>query len=695
MLRLLFFIPLLPLVGAIINGLFGRSLKFSERVVALIACGTTGLSSLLAIGAIIDYARNYASTIYLDPYYSYTWFAGGLGKITLGGLAGQLRDFHLDWAYQLDPLSAVMLFIVTFVGFLIHVFAVGYMHGEEGYYRFFAYLNLFMFMMLVLVLGSNLVMMFVGWEGVGLCSYLLIGFYTNRDEAASASKKAFLANRIGDMGFLLGMFGVFALFGTLQFKEMAEVFKSGALTESIESFGQWGVMSWIALGLFIGATGKSAQIPLHVWLPDAMAGPTPVSALIHAATMVTAGVYLLARANYIFQSAPTVMFIVALVGAVTAILAATIAVTQNDIKKVLAYSTVSQLGLMFLACGVGAFTAAIFHVFTHAFFKAQLFLGSGSVIHAMHHEQDMRRMGGLRKYLPKTYLTMTAAWLSICGIPIFAGFFSKDEILWRAFGGSKVLYLIGLLTAFATAFYMTRLMTLTFLTEERFNESDPGAHRQKRQAPHESPAVMWIPLAILAALSLIGGWVGIPHALGGHNYFAEWLKPVIIDVGTFAEPHASTGLELALMVLSIGAAVTAIMLARWIYRRRPDVADSAAEALGGLPYRLSQNKYYIDEAYAIFPIGALLKLSKVFRRVDAQVIDGMPNGSARLTQMLSLASRWFDKYVVDLLVNLQGWLVRFGSIILRSAQTGLVQNYALLMVIGVIAFFAVYMLAGS
>ena len=361
-----------------------------------------------------------------------------------------------------------MMFIVTFVGFLIHVFAVGYMSGEGGYYRFFAYLNLFMFMMLVLVLASNFTMMFVGWEGVGLCSYLLIGFYFDREEAANASKKAFITNRIGDMGFLLAVFGVFALFGTLDFKELAELFRSGAAAPYVESLGQWGVMSWIALGLFIGAAGKSAQIPLYVWLPDAMAGPTPVSALIHAATMVTAGVYLLARVNYIFSAAPSAMAIVAVVGALTALLGALIGLTQNDIKKVLAYSTVSQLGLMFLACGVGAFTAAIFHVFTHAFFKAQLFLGSGSVIHSLHHEQDMRKMGGLRKYLPKTHWTMFASWLAICGVIPFAGFFSKDEILFQTFLSGKALYVIAIVASFLTAFYMTRLMSMTFWTEERF-----------------------------------------------------------------------------------------------------------------------------------------------------------------------------------------------------------------------------------
>lgn len=694
MLRFLFYVPLLPLIGAIFNGFFGRRLRLSERVVAWVSCGLTGLSSLLALGVIWDYSRNYSPGIFVDSQYAYTWFAGGLAKTTLGAMAGQARELRIEWAYQIDGLSAVMLFVVTFVGFLIHVFAVGYMKGEGGYYRFFAYLNLFMFMMLVLVLGSNLPMMFVGWEGVGLCSYLLIGFYFDRGEAADASKKAFIANRIGDMGFMLGMFGVFALFGTFQFKELREVFASGAAAPYLESFGQWGVMSWIALGLFIGAIGKSAQIPLHVWLPDAMAGPTPVSALIHAATMVTAGVYLLARLNYIFQAAPSVMFVISVIGALTAILAATIGLTQNDIKKVLAYSTVSQLGFMFLACGVGAFVAAIFHVFTHAFFKAQLFLGSGSVIQALHHEQDLRRMGGLKKYLPKTYWTMMASWLAICGIIPFAGFFSKDEILWQTFISSKLLYVIGLVAAFCTAFYMTRLMALTFWTNEHPPEGDEIDH----QKPHESPPVMWIPLAILGGLSVVGGWIGIPHALGGHSYFAVWLQPVVVNVRGVTETHQEAGalaLELSLMLLSLLVAVAGILLARWIYLQRPDLSQRAMEALGGLPYRLSLHKYFVDEAYAIFPIGTLLRLSKTLMKVDAQVIDGIPNRSADFAQGMSRVADWFDKYVVDLLVNLQGWLVRAGSIVLRSVQTGLVQNYALLMVFGLIAFCLVYLMIGN
>jgi NADH-quinone oxidoreductase subunit L len=718
MLRYLFLVPLLPLLGAAINGLLGRRLRFSEAVVKTIACGSTGLSCLIALGAIRDYAAHHAPAFYIDRLFAYTWIDGGPGRLSIGEGAGRVIEGGLSWAYQMDPLTAVMTFIVTFVGFLIHVFATGYMKGDPGYYRFFAYLNLFMFMMLVLVLGSNFVMMFVGWEGVGLCSYLLIGYYTDREEAGDAAKKAFIVNRIGDMGFMLGMFGVFALFGTLDFAALARIFAEGEAARYVEAFGQWGLMSWIALGLFIGATGKSAQIPLFVWLPDAMAGPTPVSALIHAATMVTAGVYMVTRVNYLFQAAPSAMFLIAVVGALTALIAATIGITQNDIKKVLAYSTVSQLGFMFLACGVGAFIAGIFHVFTHAFFKAQLFLGSGSIIHALHHEQDLRRMGGLKKYLPKTHLTMFAAWLAICGIIPFAGFFSKDEILWETFnvsvfpnGAGKFLYLIGLASAFMTAFYMTRLMALAFWTPERFGGAASAHHEHgpveehaehgHAQPPHESPASMWVPLAVLAFFSVIAGWIGIPHALGGHNYFHDWLQPVIIsprgapEHGAEGAGHAgSAALELLLMALSVAVAAAGILLARWIYLRRPEVADRASQALGGVPYRISLHKYFFDEAYAVFPIGALLRLSRGLMRFDAQAIDGMPNGSARLTQLLSRASEWFDHYVVDLLVNLQGWVVRGSSIVLRSVQTGFVQNYALLMVIGLLAFFVVYLLVG-
>jgi NADH-quinone oxidoreductase subunit L len=592
MLKLVWLIPILPLLGFLINFVLGRKLRLNERTVSIIACGVILLSLLLTVGAFYEYATSYAPAHNNEPYvtsqeggfpHSFTWLPGGKARTTLGESKGTPAEFNIEWSYQIDQLTLVMMFIVTFVGFWIHVFATGYMHGDTGYYRFFSYLNLFMFMMLLLVMGSNFMIMFIGWEGVGLCSYLLIGYYFDRREAGDAAKKAFVVNRIGDFGFALAIMGVFATFGTLQFRELSSL----SAAYSVEGLWQWGVMSWLALGLFIGATGKSAQIPLYIWLPDAMAGPTPVSALIHAATMVTAGVFMVTRTNFIFQRSVTMMMIVALVGALTAFIAATIGITQTDIKKVLAYSTVSQLGYMFLAAGVGAFIAAIFHVFTHAFFKALLFLGSGSVIHGMHHEQEMPRMGGLKKYLPMTYKTMLAGWLAICGIPIFAGFFSKDEILWKTFstelfGGGKFLWVVGFITAGMTAFYMTRLMALTFWGEERFRKvhaggeadeahasehdkglkthdamtpsagdrphHEPGEHvgahdrtdpfdahgaAHKHFEPHESPRSMTTPLIVLAIFSTFVGLVGWPAALSGGahwNLFESWLEPVIVDV---------------------------------------------------------------------------------------------------------------------------------------------------------------------
>jgi NADH-quinone oxidoreductase subunit L len=592
MLKLVWLIPVLPLLGFLFNFLLGRKLQLSERTVSIVACGVILGSMLLTFAAFYEYRWNFNPANEDNPYItsrdgfpnSFTWLPGGLAHNSLGKDTGALTRFNIEWSYQIDQLSLVMMFVVTFVGFWIHVFATGYMHGDKGYYRFFSYLNLFMFMMLLLVMGSNFMIMFIGWEGVGLCSYLLIGYYFTRQEAADASKKAFVVNRIGDFGMVLAISGVFATFGTLQFHDVAA---KAAAAYPVEHLWQFGLMSWLALGLFVGATGKSAQIPLFIWLPDAMAGPTPVSALIHAATMVTAGVFMVTRTNFIFQRSVTMMMIVALVGCLTAFVAATIGITQTDIKKVLAYSTVSQLGYMFLGAGVGAFIGAIFHVFTHAFFKALLFLGSGSVIHGMHHEQEMPRMGGLQKYLPTTYKTMLMGWLAICGIIPFAGFFSKDEILWKTFstsvfGGAKILWLVGFITAGVTAFYMTRLMALTFWGEERFRklhgggEADeayasahdkgmqphdavvaapgdrpghqPGEHvgahdasdqldalhvRHAHFEPHESPKSMTLPLIVLAVGSVVVGWVGIPHALTGGanlNVFERWLEPVIAKV---------------------------------------------------------------------------------------------------------------------------------------------------------------------
>src|SRR5882724_10105535 len=513
MYKYIWLVPLLPLAGAAINGIFGRWFRFPEKLVGGIAVGSIALTFLISLTAVYSYGFS-GNSLWPNPYVTtqtaFTWISGGAVKQTLGYAQpgapnsatisvanqpvtvanGQGSLLNVEWSYQLDPLSAIFMLVVTGVGLCIFVFATGYMHGEPGFYRFFAYMGLFMFSMLVLVMGSNFLMMFVGWEGVGLCSYLLIGYYFERQEAANASRKAFITNRVGDFGFALAIFGVIATFGTSQY---ADVFAQ-ARYFPLETLGHWGLLSWIALGLFIGACGKSAQLPLHVWLPDAMAGPTPVSALIHAATMVTAGLYMVTRTNVIFQHSKTMMLVVALVGAATAIFAATIGITQNDIKKVLAYSTVSQLGFMFLACGVGAFVIGIFHVMTHAFFKALMFLGAGSVIHGMHHEQDMRKMGGLRKYMPYTYLTFMAGWLAICGIIPFSGFWSKDEILWRTASTTHIPYgwffwLVGTIAATCTAFYMTRLMAMTFWGKERFPEHEHSmeheGHAQKKE--HSTP----------------------------------------------------------------------------------------------------------------------------------------------------------------------------------------------------------------
>jgi NADH-quinone oxidoreductase subunit L len=595
-----------PLVGAAINWFAGRRVR-KESFIGTVACVSVGISTVIAFylafmsgGALrADVPAGFAPV----TDHLWTW-------LDVGG-------FRADFGFAMDRLSGIYALFVTFVGLLIHIFATGYMHGDQGFYRFFAYLNLFMFSMLTLILADNLLLMFVGWEGVGLCSYLLIGYYVDRKEAGDAAKKAFIANRIGDWGVVLGIMLVFFLTsaagsGSISFfTNQAQGITSALQTIAhmpVESFG-WGTLfaggiTSAAILLFIGATGKSAQIPLFVWLPDAMAGPTPVSALIHAATMVTAGVYMIVRCSAIYTHAPTAMFIIAIVGAATAIFAATIGIAQNDIKKVLAYSTVSQLGYMMLACGVGAFVAAIFHVMTHAFFKALLFLGSGSVIHGMHHEQDMRRMGGLRKYMPITFITMLIGWLAISGIPIFAGFFSKDEILWKTWsaeglGGSagKILWAVGAVTALLTAIYMTRLMVMTFWGKERFLEAhaggqadeahahafdedekphdaalasagdrphhEPGEHLYEatdEQAvhagsshdshghgpfkPHESPWTMTMPLVVLAILSTLGGLVGIPYALSGgkvDNYFEKTLEPVIRNPSESSEGARAEG----------------------------------------------------------------------------------------------------------------------------------------------------------
>jgi NADH-quinone oxidoreductase subunit L len=782
-----------PLVGALVCWLVGRKVR-SETLIGAVACGSVAVSAICAfIVAFTGEGGGALRNPSAAPVFSHLW------------TWIQVGSFRADYGFAMDRLSGVYACFITFVGFLIHLFATGYMHGDRGFYRFFAYLNLFMFMMLTLVLGDNLLLMFVGWEGVGLCSYLLIGYYTDRREAGDAAKKAFVANRIGDWGVVLGIMLVFWLTAGAghpsisYFDKPLNVLGASGGPEVVSALKTIGGMAvdgfgwhWIFAGgitsaavlLFIGATGKSAQIPLYVWLPDAMAGPTPVSALIHAATMVTAGVYMVVRCSAIFSHAPTALFIVAVIGAATAIFAATIGIAQNDIKKVLAYSTVSQLGYMFLACGVGAFVAAIFHVMTHAFFKALLFLGSGSVIHGMHHEQDMRRMGGLRKYMPVTFATMAAGWLAISGFPLLSGFFSKDEILWKTWssetigtaGIGKILWVVGIVTAGLTAVYMTRLMVLTFWGSERFREAHAGGeadeahahaydegrgshdahtpsegdrphhapgdaidshahtadahgshhaaagfedeedgHEEEHQhgpvEPHESPWTMTVPLVVLAFLSVVGGWVGIPYALSGGavaNYFEQTLEPVVAHApeqgyvlngevyvvkraaGATAEAPAAHGNEGALPQsvgegeaghgapaghgaatgpaehahdqvevsrerlftgISIVVGLLGIGLGWMVFSKRP---------LMKLP-RLLENKYYVDEAYDAALINPIKTASRegLWRFFDVGVIDGLVNGLGRGTAAL-------------------------GGV-LRYLQAGFVRSYAAIILVGALA----------
>ncbi len=626
----LWIIPVLPAIGAAVNGLLGR--RFSKATVNAVALGSTALSFLWALRTVWLFLAGGSQPI-LSEYG--VWFRAG--------------NFSVPFALYVDQLSMVMLLVVTGVGFLIHVYAVGYMAHEGGYYRFFSYLNLFMFFMLTLVLANNYLLMFVGWEGVGLASYLLIGFYFLRDSAANAGKKAFITNRIGDFGFLIALFLLIKHFGTVQYSEVfhavAQRFPGAEAAP--------GVLTAIAILMMVGAAGKSAQIPLYVWLPDAMEGPTPVSALIHAATMVTAGVYMVARSNPIFSRSPEALAVVAVIGALTAIFAATIGITQTDIKRVLAYSTVSQLGYMFLACGVAAYSAGIFHLMTHAFFKALLFLGAGSVIHGVGGEQDMRNMGGLRKYMPVTFWVMTVATFTIAGFPPLAGFFSKDEILWQAYSsphGHWLLWLVGAVTAFITSFYMFRLWFMTFFGEYRgakdsHDSHGHGGHDSHGHAPHESSWVMLAPLVVLAILSIIGGWVGIG------NRFEHFLAPTMQTVATVESPagmHAVSGeptptpinkseeggeheknLEMTLMVTSVLLAVAGFGLAWFLYYKRRDLPAKISDKLGGV-YAMVLNKYYVDELYYNAIIHPLVQGSTkvLWRGVDAGIIDGTVNNAA-------------------------------------------------------------------
>jgi NADH-quinone oxidoreductase subunit L len=636
----LWIIPLLPLAGAAINGLFGR--RFPKAVVKIVALAFTGASFAYAIWAALQGSHMQLPHNEALPF---DWIVAG--------------NFHVPFGFYLDQLSTVMVLIVTGVGFLIHVYSVGYMEHEGGYYRFFAYLNLFMFFMLTLVLANNYLLMFVGWEGVGLASYLLIGFFFLKDSAANAGKKAFIVNRIGDFAFLLGMFLIIQHFHSLNF---ADVFKS--VSNLSPETGAWGLMTAIALLLMVGATGKSAQVPLYVWLPDAMEGPTPVSALIHAATMVTAGIYMIARSHVIFDKAPHALQVVAVIGAVTALFAATMGLAQTDIKRVLAYSTVSQLGYMFLACGVAAYSAAIFHLMTHAFFKALLFLGAGSVIHAIGGEQDMRRMGGLRKMIPVTFWVVTIATFTIAGIPPLSGFFSKDEILWQAFssphGGNAILWLVGFITAGLTSFYMFRLWFMTFFGELRLGKVDAGeeahapahAHHGAASAAHghgsdhshghggvhESPWIMLAPLVILAILSVAGGWIGIPESMRGSNKIGHYLAPAVesaSEAPAVAEASPSASLEgsehskeLLFAVMSVGVAGLGLFLAWLLYCKRPELPSRITARIRGL-YSLVYHKYYVDEGYGALFVKPLLAISThvLWHGVDQTIIDGTVNGA--------------------------------------------------------------------
>lgn len=636
MINLIYLTVLFPFAGFLINGLVGSKIK-NEKIVGMIGSSAVGISFLIVLGALIQTLRlpveNRSNTVEL-----FTW-------LNTGGL-------NIKFSYLVDQLSLTMSLIVTGVGFLIHIYSIGYMRGDEGFWRFFAYMNLFIFAMMNLILGDNFVVLFLGWEGVGLCSYLLIGFWYDRKfengTTAQAAKKAFVVNRIGDFGFLLGMFLIYMTFDSLNFKE---VFARAAVSPVSES-----TFCLIALFLFIGATGKSAQIPLFVWLPDAMAGPTPVSALIHAATMVTAGVYMVSRASIIFALAPAVMTIIAVTGLLTAVMAATVGLVQNDIKKVLAYSTISQLGYMFLAAGVGAFSASIFHLMTHAFFKALLFLGAGSVIHGMHEEQDIRKYGGLRKYLPKTYLTFLIAALAISGVPGLSGFFSKDEILWNVFAnGGFVFWLIGVLTAMLTAFYMFRLVSLTFYGKERFPADD-------RHRPHESSYWMTLPLMVLAFFSVFGGYLGLPKILGGEhgNLLENWLEPIYMPAMNKLEVYGTHTRveEILLMAASAAAALSAIYFALHIYTRKPDIAVKVSSRFKVL-YNILLNKYFVDEIYEAAIVNPVQKGSERFlwKFFDMKIIDGAVNGIAALIDKLSG--------------------------VIKKVQTGLTQSYALIMMAGI------------
>jgi NADH-quinone oxidoreductase subunit L len=634
----LYLIPLLPLIGFLINGIWGR--KLGEKNVGLIATSVLGIAFVMSLIVFFD-------LLALDPHHRvievnyFTWMSVG--------------NLNIPFGMLLDPLSGVMILVVTGVSFLIHIYSIGYIHGDPGATRYFSYLNLFVFFMLILVLGNSYPIMFIGWEGVGLCSYLLIGFWFTDDQKASAGKKAFVVNRIGDFGFLIGMFMIFSTFGAMTFTDVAK--------EASFFTGSSGVMFWMTLCLFIGATGKSAQIPLFVWLPDAMAGPTPVSALIHAATMVTAGVYMVARNSFLFALAPGTLQIVAWIGVLTAIFAASIALVQNDIKKVLAYSTVSQLGYMFVGCGVGAYAAGVSHLVTHAFFKALLFLGAGAVIHSVHHAQkhagfegdpqDIRFMGGLKKKLPITYLTFVIACFAIAGFPGLSGFFSKDEIIWMAFAnGHTAIGVVAMIAAGMTAFYMFRLLYMTFYGEWR-------GRRDQEDHLKESPKSMTYPLIVLAFMSVVAGWIMIPKALGGGMQFEHFLHPVFEFANSLGDHgHHSISAEYTVMAISILIAIGGILLARSWYYKKSDIPAQLAARMK-LTHKTLMNKYWVDEIYDFAVVQVVMAFGEVaWKFFDVKIVDGIVNGAGKL----------FDG---------------LGSVV-RRVQTGMVAHYALMMTLSIV-----------
>ncbi len=648
-----------------------------RTLIKLICPGMVLLSFIFSAGAVWELSHQER---HVHQIVQFTWLAGLPFHMRNGALA----VFQADWGFLLDPLSSVMILVVTGIGFLIHVYSTGYMDHDNGFYRFFGYLNLFVFFMLMLVLANNYALLFVGWEGVGLCSYLLIGFYFQKKSAGDAGKKAFIVNRVGDAGFVMGMLLMLSVLGSVRFTDVNAVLRSGQFAPEV---GHYGILTAMALLLFVGATGKSAQIPLYVWLPDAMEGPTPVSALIHAATMVTAGVYMIARSSALYVLTPQALSWVAGIGAFTAIMAATIALVQNDIKRVLAYSTVSQLGYMFLALGVGAYWVAVFHLFTHAFFKALLFLGSGSVIHAMSGEQDMRFMGGLKNKIPITHWTMAIASVAIAGIPGLAGFFSKDEILWQAYSspqGSMMLYGIGIATAALTAFYMWRLMNLTFYGKPRMS-AEVEAH------VHESPPSMTVPLMLLAVGSVLAGWLGTPKLwnLGeSFHLFERWLEPAFASAAVEAvkEGEHAASMEGILMGFSIAIAVLGISVAFWFYKYKPSIPNTLEKSLKPL-HSLLTDKYKVDEAYDFLFVNGLGKGGgRVLGAFDRNVVDGGVNGAGWLTRFSSKVSMWWDTWIVDGAVRFSSFFVKMLSYPVCILQTGRVQAYAFFVVVGLLAF---------